>query len=179
MIIPKIGDEVWVAYRARGKAPPQKGVVSQIFDFEDRKTREMKTMVVVYRIARGQIGEKIFFSEDEAWEAYLKEMKRRGRLPLPREGRERMVGKEKSPGGLEKRSGGKRRKERKDSVDQLLEMFNAKCCQRANDGRDDGYDEIQTALLFLILFRLDNLGKLLCIFGGGLLGVIITSLLLR
>ena len=84
MIIPKIGDEVWVAYRARGKSPPQKGVVSQIFDFEDRKTREMKTMVVVYRIARGQIGEKIFFSEDEAWEAYLKEMKRRGRLPLTR-----------------------------------------------------------------------------------------------
>lgn len=177
MIIPKIGDEVWVAYRARGKAPPQKGVVSQIFDFEDRKTREMKTMVVVYRIARGQIGEKIFFSEDEAWEAYYKEMKRRGHIPYKRE--EKRVDKKKSPEGLEKRSGGKRRKERKDSVDQLLEMFNAKCCQRANDGRDDGYDEIQTALLFLILFRLDNLGKLLCIFGGGLLGVIITSLLLR
>lgn len=86
--------------------------------------------------------------------------------------------KKKSPEGLETRSGGKRREKRKNSVDQLLEMFNAKCCQRANDGRDDGYDEIQTTLLFLILFRLDNLSKLLGILLGGLLGVIITSLAL-
>ena len=88
-----------------------------------------------------------------------------------------MKEKRKSPGGL-KESGGKRREKRKDSVDILLQMFNEKCCQRANDGRDDGYDEIQTSLLFLILFRLDSLSKLLCILLGGLLGVILTSLAL-
>ena len=92
---PKIGDEAWVAYRPYGKAQPRKGVISQIFDFRNFKTGETKTMVVVYRIGRGQIGEKIFFSEDEAWEAYYKEMKRRGRIPYKRE--EKKVGKEKSP----------------------------------------------------------------------------------
>lgn len=86
--------------------------------------------------------------------------------------------KRKSPEGLEKGSGNKRRKKRQNRVDDLLEMFYEERQRRADEGRNDTYDEIVTELLFLILFDLDGLRTLLSVFGGCLFGVIVTSLAL-
>lgn len=88
------------------------------------------------------------------------------------------MGKRKSPGGLGKKLGKEGSKKSGRRVDDLLEMFYKERQRRADEGRNDTYDEIVTELLFLILFDLDGLRTLLSILGGCLFGVVITSLLL-
>ena len=96
-----IGDSVWLAYRyAHPKAGPRKGVIREIYGIpSDKRLRyKIKDIVSKRTLGIGIVGENLFLSEDEAWDAYYKEMKRRGREPYKRE--EKKVEKKKSPEGL-------------------------------------------------------------------------------
>ena len=65
----KIGDAVWCVRSFHGHQHPQMGVVSEMLF-----TKEMKLQITVKYVGRGQWGEKIFPTYEEA-EAAIKEKK--------------------------------------------------------------------------------------------------------
>lgn len=69
-------------------------------------------------------------------------------------------------------------KKRQDRVEDLRGMFHKQRQKDANDGREGGYEEIMTELLFLILFDLRGLRTLFCVLIGGLLGFLVAIFLL-
>jgi hypothetical protein len=56
----KIGDEAWVIRRYQGTAHAKKGIVTEMF-----YTQKMELCVVVGKLARGKIGEKVFLTQEE------------------------------------------------------------------------------------------------------------------
>lgn len=69
----KVGDEMWAIRNYRGVKYAQKGIVNEMFF-----TKEMKLLVVVKNIARGEFGKIVFLTKEEAEEA-LKRMESEGK----------------------------------------------------------------------------------------------------
>lgn len=65
----KIGQSVWVIRKYKGIPHIQSGIVSEMFF-----THEMKLMIVVKHIGRGEFGKNIFNTEEAALEAVMSEM---------------------------------------------------------------------------------------------------------
>ena len=65
----KVGDIVWAIRHYRGVKYAQQGFVNEMFF-----TKEMKLMIVVKNIARGEFGKTVFLTQEEAEQA-LAEMK--------------------------------------------------------------------------------------------------------
>ena len=65
----KMNDEVWAIRSYRGVTYPQKGFVNEMFF-----TKDMRLVIVVKNIARGEFGKKVFLTKEEAEQA-LKQMK--------------------------------------------------------------------------------------------------------
>jgi hypothetical protein len=65
----KVGDTMWAIRDYRGVAHAQQGFVNEMFF-----TKEMKLMIVVKNIARGEFGKTVFLTKEEA-EQKLAEMK--------------------------------------------------------------------------------------------------------
>lgn len=63
----KMGDTVWAIRNYRGVKHPQKGVVDSMFF-----TKNMRLLIVVKHIARGEWGKEVFSTKEEAEKA-LKE----------------------------------------------------------------------------------------------------------
>ena len=57
----KIGDQVWAIRKVAGRLIPFQGRVSEMYF-----TENMRLCVVVFRIARGAWGDRIFATEEEA-----------------------------------------------------------------------------------------------------------------
>ena len=60
----KIGDFVWAIRSFKGKKHPQRGIVSDMFF-----TKDMKLMIVVKYVARGEWGKTVFATDKEAYAA--------------------------------------------------------------------------------------------------------------
>ena len=65
IVVPcRIGDVVWAIRSFGGHKHPQRGIVSDMFF-----TKDMKLMIVVKYIARGEWGKTVFATEKEAYAA--------------------------------------------------------------------------------------------------------------
>ena len=60
----KIGDFVWAIRSFHGHKHPQRGIVSDMFF-----TKDMKLMIVVKYVARGEWGKTVFATDAEAYAA--------------------------------------------------------------------------------------------------------------
>lgn len=60
----KMGDTVWTIRNYRGIKHPQKGVVDSMFF-----TKDMRLLIVVKHIARGEWGKEVFSTKEEAEKA--------------------------------------------------------------------------------------------------------------
>jgi hypothetical protein len=64
----KVNDEVWAIRNYKGVTYAQKGFVNEMFF-----TKDMRLVIVVKNIARGEFGKKVFLTKEEAEQA-LKQM---------------------------------------------------------------------------------------------------------
>ena len=71
----KIGDFVWAIRSFKGKKHPQRGVVSDMFF-----ARDMKLMIVVKYVARGEWGKTVFATDKEANAAICAKMEGDGNV---------------------------------------------------------------------------------------------------
>lgn len=60
----KIGDFVWAIRNFKGKKHPQRGIVSDMYF-----TNDMRLIIVVKYVARGEWGKTVFASDKEAYAA--------------------------------------------------------------------------------------------------------------
>ena len=69
VIVPpcKLGDRMWAIRDYKGKKHPQEGIVSEMFF-----TQNMRLMIVVKNIARGEFGKIVFLTRKEAEKALKK-----------------------------------------------------------------------------------------------------------
>lgn len=65
----KIGDFVWAIRNFKGRRHPQRGIVSDMFF-----TKDMKLMIVVKYVARGEWGKTVFATDKEAYAAICAKM---------------------------------------------------------------------------------------------------------
>ena len=57
----KVGDTVWAIRDFKGIKHPQEGIVSEMYF-----TAQMKLMIVVKHVGRGEYGETVFLTREEA-----------------------------------------------------------------------------------------------------------------
>ena len=57
----KVGDTMWAIRNHCGVRYAKQGIVSEMFF-----TKDMKLLIVVKSIARGELGQKVFFTKEEA-----------------------------------------------------------------------------------------------------------------
>ena len=68
----KIGDQVWAIRKVAGRLIPFQGTVSEM-----SFTENMELCIVVFHVARGVWGDKIFATEEEAKQAIEERMAKR------------------------------------------------------------------------------------------------------
>ena len=75
LVLPcKIGDTVWSIRKYKGIKRPQQGVVSEMYFVRDIIAGKLRLLIVVKHVARGEWGEKIFSTKEDAEKA-IEEMR--------------------------------------------------------------------------------------------------------